>query len=114
MGGDFNFFEKSFEEMTRFEYVTWGVLGALEAWLSDRGGNAHKLFSLFDVDQDGSVSHEEFFLGLLQTRLDPIPTSDEIRWMFKLIDENDDGSLSLSEMHKVMLRFKKEREKKKN
>lgn len=52
---------KAFDEMSSFEYVTWGVLCALEAWLYDRGGTINKIFAMFDTDGDQRISiHHRF------------------------------------------------------
>ncbi|XP_042192982.1 Kv channel-interacting protein 2 isoform X1 [Callorhinchus milii] len=61
---------------------------------------AHFLFNAFDTDLNGSVSFENFVMGLsviLRGTVD-----DKLNWAFNLYDLNKDGSITREEMLDIM------------
>lgn len=57
---------------------------------------AHYVFNVFDQDQDGTVSFEEFVCGL--SLLARGSNEEKLRWIFSLYDLNRDGLVSRDEM----------------
>ncbi|XP_032808285.1 A-type potassium channel modulatory protein KCNIP1-like isoform X2 [Petromyzon marinus] len=66
----------------------------------DASTYAHHLFNAFDVDQDGSVSFEDFVTGLSVLLRGSV--TDKLRWAFNLYDINKDGYVTKEEMLDIM------------
>ncbi|XP_062899441.1 Kv channel-interacting protein 4 isoform X1 [Mobula hypostoma] len=61
---------------------------------------AHFLFNAFDTDHNGSVSFEDFVLGLSVLLRGSI--QDKLKWAFNLYDINKDGYVTKEEMLDIM------------
>ncbi|XP_078256845.1 Kv channel-interacting protein 4 isoform X6 [Rhinoraja longicauda] len=66
----------------------------------DASTYAHFLFNAFDTDHNGSVSFEDFVLGLSGLLRGTI--QDKLKWAFNLYDINKDGFVTKEEMLDIM------------
>lgn len=66
----------------------------------DASTYAHYVFKLFDQDHDGSISFEEFVLGLSVVARGTI--EEKLLWAFSLYDVNGDGRITMDEMIDVV------------
>ncbi|XP_051888084.1 Kv channel-interacting protein 4 isoform X1 [Pristis pectinata] len=66
----------------------------------DASTYAHFLFNAFDTDHNGSVSFEDFVLGLSVLLRGTI--QDKLKWAFNLYDINKDGYVTKEEMLDIM------------
>ena len=65
------------------------------------------LFSLFDDDESGTLTHEEFHDGLVsQNLLHFSETGDEFAQLVKHVDTNNDGKISLEEFQVCLERLR--------
>ncbi|XP_077400208.1 Kv channel-interacting protein 4 isoform X2 [Vanacampus margaritifer] len=68
--------------------------------LSDASTYAHFLFNAFDTDHNGSVSFEDFVMGLSILLRGTI--QEKLNWAFNLYDINKDGYITKEEMLDIM------------
>ncbi|XP_013392505.1 Kv channel-interacting protein 1 isoform X14 [Lingula anatina] len=61
---------------------------------------AHYVFSTFDRDNNGSISFEEFVVGL--SVLSRGSLQEKLQWAFSLYDINNDGVISKDEMTSII------------
>ncbi|KAM9406694.1 Kv channel-interacting protein 4-like isoform 3-T3 [Salvelinus alpinus] len=61
---------------------------------------AHFLFNAFDTDKDGSVSFEDFVMGLSILLRGSV--QEKLNWAFNLYDINKDGYITKEEMLDIM------------
>uniref|UniRef100_A0A8C8M2T2 EF-hand domain-containing protein n=1 Tax=Oncorhynchus tshawytscha TaxID=74940 RepID=A0A8C8M2T2_ONCTS len=66
----------------------------------DSGAYAHFLFEAFDTNKNGSVSFEDFVIGLSIILRGTI--NDRLNWAFNLYDLNKDGCITKEEMMDIM------------
>ncbi|XP_043556524.1 Kv channel-interacting protein 4-like [Chiloscyllium plagiosum] len=66
----------------------------------DASTYAHFLFNAFDTDHNGSVSFEDFVMGLSVLLRGTI--QDKLKWAFNLYDINKDGYVTKEEMLDIM------------
>uniref|UniRef100_A0A8C4RM08 Potassium voltage-gated channel interacting protein 2 n=1 Tax=Erpetoichthys calabaricus TaxID=27687 RepID=A0A8C4RM08_ERPCA len=66
----------------------------------DSSTYAHFLFEAFDTDKNGSVSFEDFVMGLSIILRGTI--NDRLNWAFNLYDLNKDGCITKEEMMDIM------------
>merc|ERR1711916_150355 len=64
------------------------------------GGNVKKIMEEIDVNNDGSVSYNEWCMVAINKRL--IDKEERLMHLFKKIDENGDGKLSKEELKKAI------------
>ncbi|XP_075050828.1 Kv channel-interacting protein 4 isoform X3 [Mixophyes fleayi] len=67
---------------------------------SDASTYAHFLFNAFDTDHNGSVSFEDFVMGLSTLLRGTI--QEKLNWAFNLYDINKDGYITKEEMLDIM------------
>ncbi|XP_019711757.1 Kv channel-interacting protein 4 isoform X3 [Hippocampus comes] len=77
-----------------------GVALALSFFLTDASTYAHFLFNAFDTDHNGSVSFEDFVMGLSILLRGTI--QEKLKWAFNLYDINKDGYITKEEMLDIM------------
>ncbi|CAI9542729.1 unnamed protein product [Staurois parvus] len=66
----------------------------------DVSNYAHFLFNAFDTDHNGSVSFEDFVMGLSTLLRGTI--QEKLNWAFNLYDINKDGYITKEEMLDIM------------
>ncbi|KAL7876055.1 hypothetical protein AOLI_G00110180 [Acnodon oligacanthus] len=66
----------------------------------DASTYAHFLFNAFDTDHDGSVSFEDFVMGLSILLRGTV--QEKLNWAFNLYDINKDGYITKEEMLDIM------------
>ncbi|XP_075424762.1 Kv channel-interacting protein 4 [Ascaphus truei] len=66
----------------------------------DASSYAHFLFNAFDTDHNGSVSFEDFVMGLSTLLRGTI--QEKLNWAFNLYDINKDGYITKEEMLDIM------------
>ncbi|KAM9400240.1 Kv channel-interacting protein 4-like isoform 3-T3 [Salvelinus alpinus] len=66
----------------------------------DASTYAHFLFNAFDTDKDGSVSFEDFVMGLSILLRGSV--QEKLNWAFNLYDINKDGYITKEEMLDIM------------
>ncbi|MBN3273831.1 KCIP2 protein, partial [Polyodon spathula] len=66
----------------------------------DSSTYAHFLFEAFDTDKNGSISFEDFAMGLSIILRGTI--NDRLNWAFNLYDLNKDGCITKEEMMAIM------------
>ncbi|KAL2098168.1 hypothetical protein ACEWY4_007375 [Coilia grayii] len=66
----------------------------------DSSSYAHFLFQAFDRNQTGSVTFEDFSLGLSALLRGPV--EEKLTWVFNLYDINKDGCITKEEMLEIM------------
>lgn len=66
----------------------------------DSSTYAHFLFEAFDTDKNGSISFEDFVMGLSIILRGTI--NDRLNWAFNLYDLNKDGCITKEEMMAIM------------
>ncbi|CAB1345192.1 unnamed protein product [Coregonus sp. 'balchen'] len=66
----------------------------------DASTYAHFLFNAFDTDKDGSVSFEDFVMGLSILLRGSV--QEKLNWAFNLYDINKDGCITKEEMLDIM------------
>uniref|UniRef100_A0A6I8QZ51 Kv channel-interacting protein 4 n=1 Tax=Xenopus tropicalis TaxID=8364 RepID=A0A6I8QZ51_XENTR len=66
----------------------------------DASTYAHFLFNAFDTDHNGSVSFEDFVIGLSTLLRGTI--QEKLNWAFNLYDINKDGYITKEEMFDIM------------
>ncbi|XP_078588872.1 Kv channel-interacting protein 4-like isoform X2 [Branchiostoma floridae x Branchiostoma japonicum] len=62
----------------------------------DSSAYAHYVFNVFDADHNGTISFEEFVIGL--SVLSRGSLNEKLMWAFKLYDINGDGYITKEEM----------------
>lgn len=73
---------------------TWGGIGVSKK--ADSSAYAHYVFNTFDQDHNGSISFEEFVIGL--SVLSRGTLTEKLQWAFNLYDINGDGLITREEM----------------
>ncbi|XP_030048469.1 Kv channel-interacting protein 4 isoform X2 [Microcaecilia unicolor] len=73
---------------------------AINICLVDATTYAHFLFNAFDTDHNGSVSFEDFVMGLSILLRGTI--QEKLNWAFNLYDINKDGYITKDEMLDIM------------
>ncbi|XP_044538251.1 Kv channel-interacting protein 4 isoform X4 [Gracilinanus agilis] len=73
---------------------------ALLFLISDSTTYAHFLFNAFDTDHNGSVSFEDFVMGLSILLRGTV--QEKLNWAFNLYDINKDGCITKEEMLDIM------------
>ncbi|KAK3094954.1 hypothetical protein FSP39_008312 [Pinctada imbricata] len=68
--------------------------------LGDSGAYAHYVFNTFDQDGNGSLSFEEFVMGL--SVLSRGTLQERLQWTFNLYDINGDGVITKDEMYGIV------------
>ena len=63
-------------------------------------------FSYFDIDHSGSITYDEI-VAFLE---DKESSHEEIRRIFKEVDENGDGMISKEEFLSILMKRKREKE----
>ncbi|XP_037531897.1 Kv channel-interacting protein 4 [Nematolebias whitei] len=82
--------------------LEWSLmfLHFLFAVLTDASTYAHFLFNAFDTDHNGSVSFEDFVMGLSILLRGTV--QEKLIWAFNLYDINKDGYITKEEMLDIM------------
>jgi Ca2+-binding EF-hand superfamily protein len=65
----------------------------------------HQIYRDMDTDNSGSISWEELSNFLTRFAIlcnQPQPSEKQVNMLFKLLDENKDGSISMKEMEDVL------------
>ncbi|XP_052771334.1 Kv channel-interacting protein 4-like isoform X10 [Mya arenaria] len=66
----------------------------------DASAYAHYVFNTFDHDRNGSISFEEFIMGLSVLARGSLP--ERLQWAFNLYDVNGDGIITKDEMSEII------------
>jgi len=61
------------------------------------------LFKLIDTDGDDCITPKEFQAGIAMSGIRPVPSTEDIRLMFRAIDGDGDGALSRVEIERSIL-----------
>ncbi len=65
----------------------------------------HQIFREMDTDDSGAISWEELSTFLTRFAImmnQPQPSEKQVNMLFKLLDENKDGKISMKEMEEVL------------
>lgn len=104
-----DFLKKDQADMSQLECQAYAVMSSLEQWLTNHMARARELFKQVDEDGNEVISVKEFTECLDQVGLRPLPSKEEVRQIFNMMDANQDGELSLWEFDKAMLEMGKAR-----
>jgi hypothetical protein len=74
------------------------VAKAIEEYIAENGGSVFECFDQIDVGDDNYIQTDEFLSGMKAMGCDV--TNAEIRMLYQVIDENQDGMVSYGEFAK--------------
>lgn len=95
------------ETWTDSQQLTFRVLNAMYTYLKARRIRTRDLFKVMDFNDSGVLEPKEFLTAIQRVRVETCDalTLPELITVFRTVDENFDGSISLLELEKAMARI---------